>query len=94
VSAFSSTDAQQLFSGARDQMVALAEQEVMPRWLGELKVLGPVLDKYSWLILLLWAIGSTLSVRSKLRGLAEDNPKLSAGHRAFLCGYFLFLGLP
>lgn len=51
-------------------------------------------DKYVWLIFLVWAISSTFSVRSELKAFPENRPSLSVGDRLFFAGYFLFWGLP
>ena len=52
------------------------------------------LDKYLWIVFLLYAIGSTSSVKANLKELHGKNPRLGSQQRLFLCGYFLFFAAP
>ena len=51
------------------------------------------LDKYLWIVFLLYAIGSTSSVRMHLAELHGEK-SLGSRQRLFLCGYFVFFAAP
>ena len=53
------------------------------------------LDKYLWIVFLLYAIVSTSTVRTNLKELHGEKPRLGRSQqRLFLCGYFLFFAAP
>jgi hypothetical protein len=52
------------------------------------------LDKYLWIVFLLYAIVSTSTVRAHLKELHGKKPRLGSRQRLFLCGYFLFFAAP